>query len=57
VPYRGPVKNILARYLGGLRSGMSYGNAQTIKDLRNCQFIRITKAGLKESEAHDNEVL
>ena len=57
VPYRGPVKNILARYLGGLRSGMSYGNAQTIKDLRNCQFIRITNAGLKESEAHDNEVL
>jgi len=57
VPYRGPVKNIIARYLGGLKSGMSYGNAKTIPDLRNCQFIRITNSGMRESNSHDNEVL
>lgn len=57
VPYRGPVKNIIDRYIGGLKSGMSYGNAKTIKDLRDCQFIRITNSGILESNAHDNEIL
>ncbi len=57
VPYRGPVKNIIARYLGGLKSGMSYGNAKTISELRDCQFIRITNSGMRESDSHDNEVL
>lgn len=57
VPYRGPVKNIISRYIGGLKSGMSYGNAQSIKELRDCQFIRITNSGMRESDSHDNEVL
>lgn len=57
VPYRGPVKNIIARYLGGLKSGMSYGNAKTISELKECQFIRITNSGMRESDSHDNEVL
>lgn len=57
VPYKGPVKNIISRYIGGLKSGMSYGNAKTIQDLRDCQFIRITNSGLRESDSHDNEVL
>jgi len=57
VPYRGPVKNILEQYLGGLRSGMSYGNARNLIELRKCQFIRITNAGLIESNSHDNEIL
>lgn len=57
VPYRGPVKEIVGKYLGGLRSGMSYGNSMTIKDLRDCQFVRITNSGIRESNSHDNEVL
>ncbi|MDO8669500.1 MAG: IMP dehydrogenase [Candidatus Buchananbacteria bacterium] len=57
VPYRGPVKDVISRYLGGLKSGMSYGNARTISDLRDCQFIRITNSGMRESDSHDNEVL
>lgn len=57
VPYRGSVKNIIDQYLGGLRSGMSYGNAKNIMELRSCQFIRITDAGKKESGSHDNELL
>lgn len=57
VPYRGSVTEIIDQYVGGLRSGMSYGNAKTIIDLRNCQFIRITPAGQTESGSHDNELL
>lgn len=57
VPYRGPVRDVINRYIGGLRSGMSYGNAKTIKDLRNCEFVRITNSGIRESNSHDNEVL
>lgn len=58
VPYRGSVQNIIHQYLGGLRSGMSYGNAHNLEELRkNAQFIRITNAGQTESGSHDNEVL
>lgn len=58
VPYRGPVKNIINNFVGGLRSGMSYGNATNIKELQaNAEFIRITQAGMTESGSHDNEVL
>ena len=58
VPYKGPVQNTINQLLGGLKSGMSYGNAQTLEELRkNAQFIRITTAGNKESSAHDNDIL
>lgn len=58
VPYRGPVQNIINNYMGGLRSGMSYGNARNLAELRaNAEFIRITPAGVTESGAHDNEIL
>jgi len=57
VPYRGLVINIIDQFMGGLRSGMSYGNARTIDELRDCQFIRITEAGRVESNSHDNEVI
>jgi IMP dehydrogenase len=58
VPYRGPVQNIINQYIGGLRSGMSYGNARNLAELRkNAEFIRITNSGIRESNSHDNEVL
>ncbi len=58
VPYRGPVQNILNQYVGGLRSGMSYGNARTLDELRdNAEFIRITGSGMQESGSHDNQLL
>jgi len=41
-----------------LRSGMSYGNARNLTELRNnAEFIRITPAGQLESAPHDNEIL
>lgn len=54
VPYRGPVREVLSQLVGGLRSGMSYSNAQNIEELwKNARFVRITPAGLRESGPHD----
>lgn len=58
VPYRGPVQNVINTFIGGLRSGMSYGNARNLNELRaNAEFIRITNSGQIESGSHDNEVI
>ena len=54
VPYKGPVAEILFQLAGGLRSGMGYVGAATIKDLREkSEFVKITSAGLRESHPHD----
>ncbi len=54
VPYRGHVSEILHQLVGGLRSGMSYGGARTIRELQeNAEFIEITPAGMRESKPHD----
>ena len=58
VPYRGPVSDVLAQLVGGLRSALSYAGAFTIKELQeNAEFIRITPAGQRESGPHDVELL
>jgi IMP dehydrogenase len=58
VPYKGNVAEIIFQLLGGLRSGMSYCGANTIEDLRTkAEFVRITSAGLKESHAHDVNIV
>ncbi len=54
VPYRGKVEELLYQLVGGLRSGLSYGGALTIKQLQeNAEFIEITPAGIRESHSHD----
>lgn len=54
VPYRGPVGNVLLQLVGGLRAGMGYIGAATIKEMRaQGRFIRITSAGVRESHPHD----
>ena len=56
VPYRGKVQEVVDYLLNGLRSGMSYNNAATIKDLaKNAKFVKITENSLKESHPHDLE--
>ena len=51
--YKGSVRKILQQLVGGLRSGMTYSNARTLKDLKsNCEFIQITTAGWAESKPH-----
>jgi IMP dehydrogenase len=54
VPYKGPLSALSDQLVGGLKSGMGYVGAGTLKDLaEKGQFVRITAAGLRESHVHD----
>lgn len=54
VPATGPVSDVLAQMIGGLRSGMGYAGAASIDELRtNARFRRVTAAGRAESHPHD----
>jgi IMP dehydrogenase len=54
VPDRGPLSDTLFQLAGGLKSGMGYVGARNLAELRaKAKFIRITRAGLKESHVHD----
>src|SRR4051812_13494345 len=58
VPYKGPVGNIIHQLVGGLRAAMGYTGNGTIKEMQtNCQFLRITGSGLRESHVHDVEIM
>lgn len=53
VPYRGSVILLINELIGGLKSAMSYLNAQTLTEFRaNARFIRVTGAGVRESHPH-----
>ena len=54
VPYKGQVSIVLNQLIGGLRSSMGYTGNENIKKMKtNCEFIKITSSGLKESHVHD----
>ena len=54
VAYKGPLSGLVEQLVGGLRSGMGYSGAATLKELQeNGKFIRISQAGLRESHVHD----
>jgi IMP dehydrogenase len=54
VPHKGPVGHIIHQLIGGLRAAMGYTGNRTIAEMQqNCQFVRITGAGLRESHVHD----
>src|ERR1700704_5835870 len=54
VAYKGPLSGLTDQLVGGLKSGMGYAGARTLKELaQNSKFIRITAAGLRESHVHD----
>ncbi|GIM31737.1 IMP dehydrogenase [Paraclostridium bifermentans] len=54
VAYKGKAEDIVYQMIGGIRAGMGYCGAATIKDLmENAEFIKITAASLKESHPHD----
>ncbi|NLK21173.1 MAG: IMP dehydrogenase [Epulopiscium sp.] len=55
--YKGPVEDTIFQLMGGLRAGMGYCGAGTIKGLiENGQFVQITGAGLRESHPHDIQI-
>ncbi|AIL65409.1 Inosine-5'-monophosphate dehydrogenase [Rickettsiales bacterium Ac37b] len=54
VPFKGAVANVIYQLMGGLRASMGYtGNSSIDLMQKNCKFVCITGAGLKESHAHD----
>ena len=57
VAYKGPVATVLHQMVGGLRASMGYtGNATVAEMRKNCSFVRITSAGLRESHVHDVQI-
>jgi IMP dehydrogenase len=49
-PLRGPVADVVEDLVGGLRSGMSYVDAETVPELwERAAFVRQTEAGERES--------
>ena len=54
VPYKGHLMESMYQFIGGLRSGMGYCGAKSIKDLKSkSSFVKISKAGLDESHPHN----
>ncbi|HEV8027664.1 MAG TPA: IMP dehydrogenase [Stellaceae bacterium] len=54
VPHKGPVHNIVHQLVGGLRAAMGYTGNRSIAEMqKNCRFVQITGAGLRESHVHD----
>lgn len=57
VPYKGSASAVVHQLVGGLRAAMGYTGCGTIEDMRkNCSFVKITGAGLKESHVHDVQI-
>ncbi len=53
VNVKGHVKDVILELTGGIRSGMSYVNAVSIREIREkAQFIEMSNAGVQESRAH-----
>ena len=54
VPYRGSLSSNFFQLVGGVRAGMGYVGAPSMKFLRErAKFMKITAASLKESHPHD----
>lgn len=58
IPYKGNVNEIVSQLVGGLKSGISYCGARSIKEMQqNAEFVKMTIAGLRESHPHDVSVI
>ena len=54
VPYRGPVKDILGEFTGGLKAAMGYVGARTIPEMWDkARLALITERGAQEAAPHD----
>jgi IMP dehydrogenase len=57
VPYKGSAGAVVHQLVGGLRAAMGYTGCATVAEMRrDCRFVRITGAGLKESHVHDVQI-
>jgi len=58
VKYKGETSQVIQSITEGLRSGMSYQGVFNLEGLKkNPQFVKISSAGLRESNAHDVQVI
>ncbi len=56
--YKGGVKDIIYKLIGGLKSSMGYLGSKQIKYLRKKpKFVKITKAGFYESMVHNVDIV
>ncbi|MBN2336021.1 IMP dehydrogenase [Candidatus Bathyarchaeota archaeon] len=54
VPFRGPVKDILSEFTGGLKAAMGYVGAETIPEMwEKAKLALITERGAQEAAPHD----
>ena len=54
IPFKGSVVDTIYQLVGGIRSGMGYLGAPTLKELyENSNFVIQTSAGFRESHPHD----
>ena len=57
VPYKGSANTVIHQMVGGLRAAMGYTGCANVEEMRkNCKFVKITGAGLKESHVHDVQI-
>ena len=57
VPYKGSAHAVIHQLVGGLRAAMGYTGCATVAEMRaNCEFVKITSAGLRESHVHDVQI-
>lgn len=53
VPCKGPVREIVQEFVGGIRSGMSYLNSHSLSELpQNAHFVEVSPNCLRENTAH-----
>jgi IMP dehydrogenase len=54
VPYKGPIAPVIHQLVGGLKAAMGYTGNRSIAEMqKNCEFLKITSSGLRESHVHD----
>ncbi len=54
VASKGPLADLVYQLVGGLKAGMGYCGARTIRQLQtDGRFVRVSPAGLRESHVHD----
>ena len=57
VPYKGAAGAVIHQLVGGLRAAMGYTGCASIESMRrDCNFVRISNAGLRESHVHDVQI-
>ena len=56
VPYAGSLHDVMHQLVGGLRAGMGYAGATSLRELQQARLMRVTAAGRAESHPHDVQI-